>query len=459
MMNVKADHPKKLNFLFLPCRYKVARGGRGSAKSWSFARALLILGAKKKLRILCAREVQESIKQSVHKLLSDQISKLGLGSFYTITNDAIRGANGTEFAFTGLSTLTVETIKSYEGVDICWVEEGQTISKQSWDILIPTIRKAGSEIWITYNPDLETDETHQRFTINKPRNCINVAMNWRDNPWWHELPELEDERQHCLATAPDDYPNIWEGECKAAVSGAIYHKEIAAAERQGRICNIPYDPMLKVHVVVDLGWDDSLTAALVQVKTSEIRIIEYVEYSHTTLDAWSADLRTRPYNWGRVWLPPSDGFSSSLKSKGLSAYDILLALRWDVAEKDEVVALDVDAGIRNVRMKFPRFYFDAEKAAAKKAVKKDEVPDSLAGHTELSHRLVECIKRYRRAINKQTLAPGRPVRDIYAHGGDTIRYIANNADNMLNEEEPDYSNASDFDYDGGGDTCEGWMAG
>jgi len=132
--------------------------------------------------------VQLSIKQSVHKLLSDQIVVLGLEAYYDIQETLIRGRNGTEFTFAGLSTLTADTIKSFEGYDICWVEEGQVISRQSWKILIPTIRKDDSEIWVSYNPDLETDETHQRFTIHPPHDCVNVEINWRDNPWFKRCP-------------------------------------------------------------------------------------------------------------------------------------------------------------------------------------------------------------------------------------------------------------------------------
>ena len=153
----KAEFPVKLQGLFKKARYKVCLGGRGGAKSWGIARALLILGAKSPIRILCAREFQASIKDSVHKLLCDQIDALGLLPFYEITQTSIRGFNGTEFAFVGLKNNPTN-IKSFEGVDICWVEEAQTVSRLSWNVLIPTIRKQGSEIWISFNPDLETDE-------------------------------------------------------------------------------------------------------------------------------------------------------------------------------------------------------------------------------------------------------------------------------------------------------------
>ena len=176
------EFPEKLGFLFEPHRYKVSYGGRGGAKSWGYARALLLLGAESPKRILCCREVQKSIKDSVHKLLSDQIEALGLGGFYQILANEIRGANGTEFSFVGLANQTTDSIKSYEGYDYCWAEEAHKISRRSWDILIPTIRKESSEIWISLNPELDTDETYIRFVANPPESAKVVEINHSDNP-------------------------------------------------------------------------------------------------------------------------------------------------------------------------------------------------------------------------------------------------------------------------------------
>jgi len=420
--------PPKAEFLIYPSRYKVLRGGRGSAKSWSAARILLRLGMDKPLRILCAREVQLSIKQSVHQLLKDQIDKLNITHFYEVTDHEIRGRNGTLITFTGLSTMTVDAIKSMEGVDLCWVEEGQVISKRSWKILIPTIRKSGSEIWITYNPELETDETHQRFTVNMPPGCINVEMNWRDNPWFNDV--LETERLHCKETNPDEYDHIWEGQCLPAVSGAIYYKQIQEMETNRRICNVPHDAMLKTHPVLDLGWDDSLATALVQVHLSEIRVIEYLEFSHTDLMHWSSELKKRPYNWGRVWLP-HDGYNKTLSAHGKSVDDILSNLGWDVPDRSEIIEMSVEQGIRHTRMTFPRMYFDMTLCAAQEAPKSN----GSVKHTDLSNRLVECAKRYRRHINRVTETTSTPVKDKHAHGADCLRYIALNADSMTNEDE------------------------
>lgn len=401
----KAEFPSKLKFLFKEgLRYKVAKGGRGSGKSWGFARALLIQGAAKPLRIGCFREVQKSIKDSVHKLLSDQISALGLTSQYEVLETVIRGRNGTEFLFGGLADHTVESIKSFEGLDIAWVEEARNVSKRSWDILIPTIRKPGSQIWVSYNPELETDETHVRFVINEPPRSEVVTMNYHDNPWFS--PELEEERKHCQLTAPKDYDNIWLGKCKPAVSGAIYYDEVAAAEEQGRICNVPYDPLLKVHVVFDLGWNDAMAISLVQRGPADLRVIEYIEDSHKTLDHYSAELKKRNLNWGKLYLP-HDGRNRDFKT-GKSAEEIMQALGWEVAITPN---MSIEDGIRLARMTFPRVYIDKTKG----------------------ERLVQCLKRYRRSINQQTQEPGGPLHDEWSHGADDFRYIAVNAESMTNE--------------------------
>lgn len=398
-------------------RYKVARGGRGSGKSWSIARALLQIGVSKPITVLCTREVQKSIKDSVHRLLSNQIKKLGYQSHYTILETEIRGANGTLFIFAGLSSLTADSLKSLEGVDIAWCEEAHSISKKSWDVLLPTIRKDGSEIWISYNPELESDETHQRFTVNPPPDCISVLVNWRDNPWFP--PVLEAERRHCLARDPESYDNIWEGMCKPAVEGAIYYKEVAAAESGGQICNIPYDPLLKVHLVMDLGWNDSMSIAFVQRLRSEIRIIDYLEDDHKTLDELSADIKDKKYNWGKVWLP-HDGFSGDIKSGGKSVYDILKKLGWNVAGRGEIVEMGVEPGIKVARMTFGQVFFDKGKTA----------------------RLLECLKRYRRRINNTTNEESTPLHDEFSHGADCFRYVALNAEKMTN----DITSAKPYQY-------------
>ena len=233
-----AEFPEKLEFLFSPHRYKVVKGGRYGLKSWNFARALLLICVQPSLlwpkrkeppRILCARETQKSISESVHQLLEDQIKNLNLSSFYTVTKTEITCANGGQFAFAGIRQ-NVNNIKSFEGFDICWVEEAQTVSKNSWNVLIPTIRKEGSELWISFNPDLESDETYQRFVVHPPTNAKVMHTTWKDNPWVTDVirQEIDDLRERNL----DDYLNVYEGQCKQAVEGSIYKEEIAAADKE-----------------------------------------------------------------------------------------------------------------------------------------------------------------------------------------------------------------------------------
>jgi hypothetical protein len=221
--------PFKLGCLFERARYKIIYGGRGSTKSWSVARALLIKGMNEPLRILCAREFQSSLPASVHRLLAEQVAELQLGGFYTVQKSRIIGANGTEFVFTGLRH-NISKLKSFEGVDIVWVEEGQSVSKNSFEVLIPTIRRPGSEIWVTFNPDLEEDDVCQRFVVWPQPGSIMQEMNWRDNPWLSA--ELRAEKDHLQARDPEAYNNVWEGRCRSHVHGALWTKEIFDALRQ-----------------------------------------------------------------------------------------------------------------------------------------------------------------------------------------------------------------------------------
>jgi phage terminase large subunit len=216
---IQAKFPSKLRPIFQDWRYIVFHGGRGSAKSWSVAKALLIQGAQKKKRILCTREIQKSIKDSVHKLLVDKIAELQLGSFYEVTQTSITGKNGTEFLFAGLRA-NVEQIKSMEGIDDVWVEEAEKVSENSWAILIPTIRKAGSRIIITFNPDLETDPTSKRFLLSPPPNACVTEVNWRDNPWFP--PTLAAEMAYDFKVDPDNAQHVWEGKFRKRTKASIF---------------------------------------------------------------------------------------------------------------------------------------------------------------------------------------------------------------------------------------------
>lgn len=218
MSRPRVEFPAKVQGLFQPHRYKVLHGGRGSAKSWSAAKALVIKASQNKLRILCAREVQRSITESVYHLLEEQIHEMGLTNKFGFDNNSIYNKEtGSELLFAGLRTQDVGKVKSFEGADIVWVEEAQTVSHKSWEVLIPTIRKPGSEIWVTFNPEYEEDSTYQRFIVNPPDNALVIEINWNDNPWFP--PELRAEKDYLLRTDPDSYLHVWEGKCITGKSG------------------------------------------------------------------------------------------------------------------------------------------------------------------------------------------------------------------------------------------------
>ncbi len=395
MTEVKAEFPLKLQSLFQRSRYKVCYGGRGGAKSWGIARALLIKGAKEPIRILCAREYQTSIKDSVHKLLCDQIEALNLHSFYEITQANIKGANGTEFAFAGLKN-NISNIKSFEGVDICWVEEGSTVSRLSWNVLIPTIRKEGSEIWVSFNPELETDETYQRFVVKPPDDCIQIKVNWSDNPWFPETLRLE--KDSLKQRDEESYNQVWEGLCRQTVDGAIFAKEMQQAEKDGRICRVPFDATKPVHAVFDLGWSDSTAIWFLQFVGMETRLIRYIEDSQKTISYYLATMQTYGYHYDKVWLP-HDAENKTLAASGRSIDDIVRAAGYKTEILPRVPVVD---SINAARTIFPNCYFDREHAA-----------DGLA-----------CLRHYRYEVDPDTGQFSRnPLHDHYSHGADAFRYI------------------------------------
>ena len=202
--------------LFESHRYKVLWGGRGAGRSWSVARALLKKAHEQLVRVLCTRELQASIKDSVHRLLQDQAALLELP--FEATQTEIRHPNGSLFIFEGLR-YNITKIKSLEGIDVCWVEEGERVSNESWNVLIPTIRKAGSEIWVTFNPDQESDPTYQRFVVHPPPDAWVKKVSGDDNPWLPE--ELKAEREYLRRVDPEAAAHVWDGECRHATDAQI----------------------------------------------------------------------------------------------------------------------------------------------------------------------------------------------------------------------------------------------
>ena len=393
----KVRFPAKLKCLFVPenTRYRILYGGRGGSKSWNIARALLLKGCEHSIRVLCAREFQTSIKDSVHKLLSDQIDLLELHAHYEITQTTIRGrANDTEIIFAGIKNNT-NNIKSIEGIDICWVEEAQSVSANSWNVLIPTIRKANSEIWVSFNPELPTDETWKRFVLNPPENSVVQKINWSDNPYFPEVLDLE--RRNLKGRDIEAYNNVWEGIPRQTIDGAIFAKELTMAELEGRITNVPYDATKPVHAVFDLGWADQTACWILQFVGQETRLLRYFEDSQQTISYYMAKLQSFGYLYDTIWLP-HDAKAKSLGT-GKSIEEIVRATGMKVQILDRVPVAD---SINAARTIFNKCYFDRQ-------------------NTEEG---LQCLRHYRYDVDPETkMFSAKPLHDEYSHGADAFRYI------------------------------------
>jgi phage terminase large subunit len=354
--------------------------------------------------------VQKSIKDSVHQLLQDQIKLLELDGFYRATRDEITAPNGTKFIFSGLSDQTAASIKSFEGIDVCWVEEAHNVTRKSWDILIPTIRKPGSRIWVTFNPELDTDETWTRFVESPPEDADVVQLTYDDNPWFPEV--LDKERKEFLRQvelgkrALDEYNNIWRGQTRAAVEGAIYATEVAKLQTDRRYCPVPHDPTMPVHRVWDLGWNDAMVVGMWQKSPMGLMLIDSLITSHTTYSDVVASLNQRKYRWGHDFLP-HDGKHKNPQT-GESAETLLGKLGCVTREVPDV---GVEAGIKAVRQAFGRLWID---------------------HAAGDNRAVlNALKRYRRSVSVTTNEPGPPLHDANSHASDMVRYAVVSADAMV----------------------------
>jgi len=350
-----------------------------------------------------------TIADSVHRLLSDQVEAVPeFKAWYKVQETSITGHNGAEFLYTGLRAIDADKIKSYEGCDVAWVEEGQVLSKRSLDILIPTIRADSSEIWITLNPELDTDEVYTRFigSTPPPRSWVQ-RVTWRDNPWFPAV--LEEERQTMLARDPVEYEHVWEGRPRTVVAGAIYATEVTGMIESRRVRRVPYDPRLLVHTIWDLGWNDQTSIIFAQRLHSEVSIIDYEEESFLRYDQWAKRLKDKDYVYGSHWLP-HDGGHKTQAGKGISAQDTLKRLLGMKPKLIPKPAVKEDT-IKAARMLFPRVYMDEDKAA----------------------RLLLCLKRYRRGVPESTGEPGKPLHDEYSHGADTFGGLATIVDKLGNE--------------------------
>ena len=379
-----------------PHRYKVAYGGRGSSKSWDIARKLIARAYAGYERILCCREFQGSIEESVLALLETQIHRMNLTAAFEIQAKKITClTTGSVFLFEGLKA-NVTKIKSMEGVTIVWAEEAEKIQKNSWDILIPTIRAPNSEIWISFNPDDDLDETWLRFVEDPPPDCYSVQVNYHLNPWFPEV--LREEMEYLKRKDYDDYLHVWEGKPRVAMKGAFYATQMIEAHKEGRVMNLPHDPTMAVITSWDLGMADSTVIWFAQVSISEVRLINVLEFKGTGLAGIVKELDKLPYKYSQH-IVPHDARVRELGT-GKSRVEVLQGLG---VETTIAPSISVDDGIHSVKTFLSRCYFDKEKC--KEGLK--------------------ALKRYRTKYNEERkVFDNKPLHDWCSDFADAFRYLA-----------------------------------
>lgn len=395
MSNLEIQIPSKLEQFIDPCRYKVAYGGRGSGKSWTIAQLLVLKAYSEPTRVLCARETQRSISDSVIQLLADTIDRMGLGSFFDVQRTAIYGSNGSRFIFEGLKS-NITKIKSMEGINIVWVEEAESVSFTSWETLIPTIRSPGSEIWVSFNPRDEVDDTYERFVTDPPEDSIVLKVNWQDNPWFPE--ELRKEKDAMKKKDEKLYLWIWEGQPIANHDGAYWQKYI----RTNQIKEFTIEPTIAVSTYWDLGIDDDMAIWFVQQVGSEIRVIHcyenygeglnhYINYLH--------DFRERhSIVFDRHWAPHDIKVRELTTGKSRLETAASMGLHFE-----DVPNIPVEDGIHAVRFVLPRCWFNEP----------------------MTRQGVKALRGYRREFDEaKGVFKQKPLHNWASHYADAFRYFA-----------------------------------
>jgi phage terminase large subunit len=378
-----------------PNRYKVVFGGRGSGKSFSIAQLLVLRAFKEPTRILCAREIQRSISDSVLQLLSDTIQRLKLTDFFDVQKSQIIGKNGSRFLFLGLSN-NITKVKSYEGLDICWVEEAESVSYTSWETLIPTVRKKGSEIWVSFNPNDEMDDTYQRFVVNPPPKAYVKKVNYNQNPWFPDT--LEKERLYLKDKNEDLYNHVWLGEVLSNRDGAYYAKFIP----NDQIIDFKVEPNIPVDTYWDLGVSDSTCIWLVQQIGMEIRVVDCYENQGEGLQFyinWLHDWRAKHQSvFGEHYAPHDIQVRELGTGKSRLETARKLGIHFRVVRK-----LTIEDGIHAARAILPKCYFE-----------KTNTKDGL-----------QALRRYRKEFDeKKGIYKPHPLHDWSSHYADAFRYFA-----------------------------------
>lgn len=400
-MEIDIDIPEAFYELAQPSkqwRYYGFKGGRSSGKSTTVATLLAVKATTQPLRILCCREYQNSIADSVHKLLSDVIKKYSLPN-WEIGREYIRNKNGSEFSFKGIKN-NAQSIKSFESVDVCYVEEAASISSESLEILLPTIRKPGSYFVFVWNPLTENDAIWERIFKNPDERTYLKTVNSTDIEQLLS-PEIIAEREKMRKDNPELFAHVWLGQPLTVTTGSIYGKQLAQAREEGRIGKVPYDGGAPVYTAMDLGVGDSTAICFFQTVGQEIHFIDYYESAGEDLAHYINVLANKPWEYRQIFLP-HDARARELQTgktreeffrdHGYANVTILRPSRYTFG-LDDINMVS--------RPKFSRCWFDQEKCA----------------------RLLECLAAYHYEYDeKNKLLKDKPKHDWSSHAADSFMY-------------------------------------
>lgn len=334
MSVLEIETAKVFEPLLQPARYKGAWGGRGSGKSHFFAEKLIDDSLyERSLLSVCLREVQKSLKDSSKRLIESKLidHRLGEADGFKVFRELIETPGDGVITFQGLQDHTAESIKSLEGFKRAWMEEAQTISATSLNLLRPTIRAPGSEIWASWNARRKTDPVDVMLRgAERPTGAVVIETNWRDNPWF--TAELEQERLDCLRMQPDQYDHIWEGGYITIAEGAYFAKSLTQAKAGGRITDeVAADPLMTIRAFFDIGGTgakaDACAIWIAQFIGTSIRVLNYYEAVGQELAEHVHWLRRNGYENAKIMLP-HDGaqhdkvvrvtYASALREAGFS---------------------------------------------------------------------------------------------------------------------------------------------
>jgi phage terminase large subunit len=399
--------------------FKAAHGGRAGMKSYFFADMHIARALNGGYRALCLREVQKSIKESSKRLLEKRIQHYGLGEHFEVQDQVIKAPNGGLFVFHGLQNHTAESVKSFEGFDVADIEEGQTLSQRSIDLLIPTIiRKKGAQIWARWNPRHETDPIDIMFRGKyPPPDCAVVEVGYKDNPWLSD--EIKRQIEADYIADPEKAEHIWGGGYNIITEGAYFAKLIAEAEKAGRIGEFPYDPALPVKTSWDIGVDDYSAAWFWQENGKQARVIDYYEWSGEGAPQLVAD------SMPELVSPDSEMFHAITPrpmpfryAQHFFPHDVKVR-EWGGGARSRLQTLQ-SLGLKNIHVGAAQG--PAERIAASRRL----LPYTYFDNNENVKQGLQRLRRYSRKFNTTLQTYGSPLHDENSHGADGFGEFAVN---------------------------------